>query len=264
MIAPDWEFNGLVQSPSGYDSSRSFSSLETDDVKAMDLEFMRFKEDEEEESDDINVHGHAKLDLGLSRSDSNVCEEAGSTFKADHGFRRILMTSFTTDSDVNDDQVGEITEQENAPAARANKGKRTVVSSKNGPRVCADCERTTTPLWRSGPQGPKSLCNACGIRYNKKKRAMIAAAAAATESLSYKKRSTNSWKTGLAGLKKNFKSTTKNCLDTASDRQFQFSAFYKNHGPGKELSRLPLLRSFGELEEAAASLMAIKFGHCHE
>nr|CAD1845011.1 unnamed protein product [Ananas comosus var. bracteatus] len=24
-----------------------------------------------------------------------------------------------------------------------------------------------TPLWRTGPDGPKSLCNACGIRYRK-------------------------------------------------------------------------------------------------
>ena len=106
MIAPDWEFNGVVRSPSGYGSSRSLSSLETNDVKTMDLGFMRFKEDEEEESDDINVHGHTKLELGLSRSDSNACEEDESTFKADHGFGRILVTSLTTDSDVNDDQVG--------------------------------------------------------------------------------------------------------------------------------------------------------------
>ena len=42
----------------------------------------------------------------FSRSDSNVCEEDGSTYKADHGLRRILMTSFMIDlDDVNDDQV---------------------------------------------------------------------------------------------------------------------------------------------------------------
>jgi hypothetical protein len=57
-------------------------------------------------------------------------------------------------------QVGEtagITEHENAPAARAIKGKGTAGSLRNSPRVCADCERTTTPLWRSGPQGPKVM-----------------------------------------------------------------------------------------------------------
>ncbi|KAJ7958353.1 GATA transcription factor [Quillaja saponaria] len=43
-------------------------------------------------------------------------------------------------------------------------------------RVCSDCNTTTTPLWRSGPRGPKSLCNACGIRQRKARRAMAEAA----------------------------------------------------------------------------------------
>ncbi|GMJ07350.1 hypothetical protein HRI_004404200 [Hibiscus trionum] len=47
-------------------------------------------------------------------------------------------------------------------------------------RVCSDCNTTKTPLWRSGPRGPKSLCNACGIRQRKARRAMAAAAAAAS------------------------------------------------------------------------------------
>ncbi|KAL1547763.1 putative GATA transcription factor 22 [Salvia divinorum] len=44
-------------------------------------------------------------------------------------------------------------------------------------RVCSDCHTTKTPLWRSGPKGPKSLCNACGIRQRKARRAMAVAAA---------------------------------------------------------------------------------------
>ncbi|CAN4111004.1 unnamed protein product [Withania somnifera] len=36
-------------------------------------------------------------------------------------------------------------------------------------KSCSDCKTTKTPLWRSGPFGPKSLCNACGIKYRKKK-----------------------------------------------------------------------------------------------
>ncbi|XP_073007811.1 protein CYTOKININ-RESPONSIVE GATA TRANSCRIPTION FACTOR 1-like isoform X1 [Typha latifolia] len=43
-------------------------------------------------------------------------------------------------------------------------------------RFCSDCNTTKTPLWRSGPCGPKSLCNACGIRQRKARRAMAAAA----------------------------------------------------------------------------------------
>ncbi|KAL8137246.1 hypothetical protein V2J09_003247 [Rumex salicifolius] len=47
-------------------------------------------------------------------------------------------------------------------------------------RVCSDCNTTKTPLWRSGPRGPKSLCNACGIRQRKARRAMAMAANGST------------------------------------------------------------------------------------
>lgn len=32
---------------------------------------------------------------------------------------------------------------------------------------CHQCQATETPLWRAGPAGPKTLCNACGVRYRK-------------------------------------------------------------------------------------------------
>ncbi|XP_058753316.1 GATA transcription factor 11-like [Vicia villosa] len=32
-------------------------------------------------------------------------------------------------------------------------------------RKCTHCEITKTPQWREGPNGPKTLCNACGVRY---------------------------------------------------------------------------------------------------
>ncbi|XWS36135.1 hypothetical protein CRYUN_Cryun20dG0058600 [Craigia yunnanensis] len=38
---------------------------------------------------------------------------------------------------------------------------------------CLDCNTAKMPLWRGGPAGPRSLCNACGIRYRKKKRALL-------------------------------------------------------------------------------------------
>ncbi|GLT99045.1 hypothetical protein SLE2022_165130 [Rubroshorea leprosula] len=40
-------------------------------------------------------------------------------------------------------------------------------------KTCADCGTSKTPLWRGGPAGPKSLCNACGIRSRKKRRAIL-------------------------------------------------------------------------------------------
>ncbi|CAN4080706.1 unnamed protein product [Withania somnifera] len=34
-------------------------------------------------------------------------------------------------------------------------------------KKCLHCEITKTPQWRAGPMGPKTLCNACGVRYKK-------------------------------------------------------------------------------------------------
>ncbi|KAJ6319909.1 hypothetical protein OIU78_015332 [Salix suchowensis] len=40
-------------------------------------------------------------------------------------------------------------------------------------RRCMDCQTTRTPCWRGGPAGPRTLCNACGIRQRKKRRAVL-------------------------------------------------------------------------------------------
>ncbi|TVU48916.1 hypothetical protein EJB05_00200 [Eragrostis curvula] len=32
-------------------------------------------------------------------------------------------------------------------------------------RVCTHCMSSKTPQWRTGPMGPKTLCNACGVRF---------------------------------------------------------------------------------------------------
>ncbi|KAG6471198.1 hypothetical protein ZIOFF_072299 [Zingiber officinale] len=41
-----------------------------------------------------------------------------------------------------------------AAAAAASEGRR-----------CLHCQTDKTPQWRSGPEGPKTLCNACGMRF---------------------------------------------------------------------------------------------------
>lgn len=38
----------------------------------------------------------------------------------------------------------------------------------DGELVCHECGTTESPEWRKGPAGPKSLCNACGLRFAKK------------------------------------------------------------------------------------------------
>lgn len=38
-------------------------------------------------------------------------------------------------------------------------------SGEVGVRRCTHCASEKTPQWRTGPMGPKTLCNACGVRY---------------------------------------------------------------------------------------------------
>ncbi|KAJ8521637.1 hypothetical protein ONZ45_g1671 [Pleurotus djamor] len=40
--------------------------------------------------------------------------------------------------------------------------------------VCITCGRTNSPEWRKGPLGPKTLCNACGLRWAKQTASPIA------------------------------------------------------------------------------------------
>ncbi|KAI9107922.1 hypothetical protein K1719_021258 [Acacia pycnantha] len=38
-------------------------------------------------------------------------------------------------------------------------------NSDSSGRKCLHCATEKTPQWRTGPMGPKTLCNACGVRY---------------------------------------------------------------------------------------------------
>ncbi|CAM8994577.1 unnamed protein product [Rhodiola kirilowii] len=58
-------------------------------------------------------------------------------------------------------------------------------------RTCVDCNTTKTPLWRGGPAGPRSLCNACGIRHRKSKRALLASDERSKAKNKLKKKHTN-------------------------------------------------------------------------
>ncbi|KAI4355594.1 hypothetical protein L6164_004352 [Bauhinia variegata] len=43
--------------------------------------------------------------------------------------------------------------------------KRESSNSDSSGRKCLHCAAEKTPQWRTGPMGPKTLCNACGVRY---------------------------------------------------------------------------------------------------
>ena len=54
------------------------------------------------------------------------------------------------------------------------KGASNTSNTGNGERICQNCRTTRTPLWRRSPLGPKTLCNACGVRMKKGRLIFIA------------------------------------------------------------------------------------------
>ncbi|KPV72783.1 uncharacterized protein RHOBADRAFT_38883 [Rhodotorula graminis WP1] len=56
-------------------------------------------------------------------------------------------------------------QSERSRKASSDSGSR--ASSSNTGRMCQNCGRADSPEWRSGPNGAKTLCNACGLRWAK-------------------------------------------------------------------------------------------------
>ncbi|GLT33045.1 hypothetical protein SLA2020_076650 [Shorea laevis] len=51
------------------------------------------------------------------------------------------------------------------PEAAAVQPKKRDNQTESTGRKCLHCAADKTPQWRTGPMGPKTLCNACGVRY---------------------------------------------------------------------------------------------------
>ncbi|XP_020228280.1 GATA transcription factor 16 [Cajanus cajan] len=100
------------------------------------------------------------------------------------------MLSHSSTSNRIESQISEIRMVD--PTGKGSEGEESNPNAGNSnnehKKTCADCGTTKTPLWRGGPAGPKSLCNACGIRSRKKKRAILGISKGTTEDLRKGKR----------------------------------------------------------------------------
>ncbi|GMI83885.1 GATA transcription factor 12 [Hibiscus trionum] len=82
---------------------------------------------------------------------------------------RLLVLSPTTSSSEPDIVVPVQSPPQNHPGKKpiktaSSKNKEAGEASSDG-RKCMHCATDKTPQWRTGPMGPKTLCNACGVRY---------------------------------------------------------------------------------------------------
>ncbi|CAL0306873.1 unnamed protein product [Lupinus luteus] len=114
------------------------------------------------------------------------------------------------------------------------KGSEAVTEAK---KTCADCGTSKTPLWRGGPAGPKSLCNACGIRSRKRKRAILGLSKSNSDVIRKGKRSSNGNKIG----------------ESLKQRLW-------NLGKEVMMKRSTMMKKFGEEEQAAVVLMCLSYG----
>ncbi|KAJ7522326.1 hypothetical protein O6H91_18G006600 [Diphasiastrum complanatum] len=78
------------------------------------------------------------------------------------------LVSFDCASDVSADSGGFIaTRAELLSTKKPSKPWRGRKLGQDGSQIrkCSHCLSQSTPQWRAGPAGPKTLCNACGVRY---------------------------------------------------------------------------------------------------
>ncbi|XP_047318761.1 GATA transcription factor 17-like [Impatiens glandulifera] len=122
-------------------------------------------------------------------------------------------------------------------------------------KTCVDCGTWKTPLWRGGPAGPKSLCNACGIRSRKKRRAILGLNKGSSEKNEMKKRS----KCSDDSLKKR-----RNLLALGTQVSWKRSrsstaAATATATAAAAVEKYPVMK-LGEVEQAAVLLMALSCG----
>ncbi|XP_023923049.1 GATA transcription factor 23 [Quercus suber] len=137
-------------------------------------------------------------------------------------------------------------------------------------KCCTVCKTTKTPLWRGGPAGPKSLCNACGIRDRKRRNSMMG-----LSHVSYRKKYRSNARATTTTTKSNSNVTTTTTTTAKAvgngGKNLRESLKTKLMALGNDflLQRLPSVmkkqrcqrrRKLKEEEQAAVCLMALSCG----
>uniref|UniRef100_A0A6N2MW74 GATA-type domain-containing protein n=2 Tax=Salix TaxID=40685 RepID=A0A6N2MW74_SALVM len=119
-------------------------------------------------------------------------------------------------------------------------------------KTCADCGTSKTPLWRGGPAGPKSLCNACGIRSRKKKRDVLGLSKGGGAAANDKRAKKGSSNNGSG----DYNNDNRQLGDGLKQRLLALGRDVLVQRSTVEKRR----RKLGEEEQAAVLLMALSYG----
>lgn len=122
-------------------------------------------------------------------------------------------------------------------------------TEENLKKTCADCGTTKTPLWRGGPAGPKSLCNACGIRSRKKRRAILGLNKSSSDERKAKR-------SGNTNNNNNNHHQSSKIGDSLKQRLLALGREVLMQRSSVERQR----KKLGEEEQAAVLLMALSYG----
>ena len=130
-------------------------------------------------------------------------------------------------------------------------------------KACTECHTTKTPLWRGGPCEPMSLCNACGIRYRKKRREAMGlessskAATAGGSEHQQQQRKKKATAAAAAATSKRERERNKEADEVTVELR---AVGFDKEVVLKQRRRMRRRRRLGEEERAAILLMALSSG----
>ncbi|KAL1197487.1 GATA transcription factor 29 [Cardamine amara subsp. amara] len=116
------------------------------------------------------------LSLGLNRSgnDAGTCNYVGANIRVysyvyTHFAGTVETLNFAPYAMAPSPVTPHVSHLNSSPNAAGTSGSG---GSSEEVRRCTNrnCNAVNTPLWRRGPLGPKSLCNACGIKFMKEEK----------------------------------------------------------------------------------------------
>lgn len=100
---------------------------------------------------------------GLTTSSTITCEKLTES-DASSGSTPVLMQAECDDENPGKVQVWKKMKK-GGDEEVVGGGQAAAAAAAGGGRRCEHCWAQKTPQWREGPGGPKTLCNACGVRY---------------------------------------------------------------------------------------------------
>ncbi|KAG2263376.1 hypothetical protein Bca4012_014404 [Brassica carinata] len=139
-------------------------------------------------------------------------------------------------------------------------------------KTCVDCGTNKTPLWRGGPAGPKSLCNACGIKSRKKRQAASGIKREdnkiknnkSNDSLTLHNQTVKKDKSDSGNVKNAIKTETEDCCNNKKSvkkgSRFLDFGFKVPVMKRSVVEKKRLWMKLGEEERAAVLLMALSCG----